>query len=40
MDMMQKIRECFEFEAILYTRHARYEMENVETHCMRLFPVH
>ena len=30
MDMMQKIRDCFEFETIFYTRHAKYEMENEE----------
>ena len=30
MDIMQKIKECFASDAILYTRHAKYEMENEE----------
>ncbi|HLE88061.1 MAG TPA: DUF4258 domain-containing protein [Candidatus Brocadiaceae bacterium] len=30
MDILQKIKECFESDAILYTLHAKYEMENEE----------
>ncbi len=30
MDILQKTKECFASDAILYTRHAKYEMENEE----------
>lgn len=30
MDWLKVIRDCFDTEAILYSRHARFEMENEE----------
>ena len=30
MDWIQKIRECFKSNSVLYSRHAKFEMENEE----------
>ncbi|MEK7274721.1 MAG: DUF4258 domain-containing protein [Candidatus Desantisbacteria bacterium] len=30
MEWIQKIRKCFEFNSVFYTRHAKFEMENEE----------
>lgn len=30
MNWIQKIRECFEANAVFYTKHAKFEMENEE----------
>lgn len=30
MNWTQKIRECFEYDSVFYTKHAKYEMENEE----------